>query len=327
MSARSTLPRRRKRRSCWIRSLARRSSATMSATVARSSSRSGWNSDEQLRGGLGVGEARGERLGDLVDERGGEHAHRADARGMRRLRLRLVLAPLRVVAREHHREDFAHQAHARDQLRRPVAVDLRGGERQRADHGVALDERHDQRRARTDRGQARAVAWRPRAAGRLPRRSARPRPPASARRSTATSRSSPRPDPAARRRPSHRWVLVKRSRRAGALPERRALGAEHAARDRAARARSCGRDRRAARSTGPRGTATPLARTPPPRRARARRADARARPRTRPRSRRSARSGRRARRARRAGNRTQARRPRGRRRAWASTGATGCRSR
>ena len=79
---------------------------------------------EQLGRGLRVGEAGGERLGQLVHERRREHAHRADPGGVGGLRLRFLLAALRRLAREHAGEHLAEELHPREQVHR-ASRDLR----------------------------------------------------------------------------------------------------------------------------------------------------------------------------------------------------------
>ena len=75
-------------------SLARLPSLTIRSSACRTSSRSRRLGAKPAQSGVGVGDRRGDRLVDLMGDRGRQLPHGRDAIGVRELHLRLAVSPL-----------------------------------------------------------------------------------------------------------------------------------------------------------------------------------------------------------------------------------------
>ncbi len=107
--------------------------------------------------GLRIAEDRRQRLGQLVRERGREHADRANPCCVGGLNLCFVFAALRLLTREHAGEYVTEELHARYKCIRPVALFTRGGVGQRAHDRPGNCQRHDYRGVHAERPQRRQV--------------------------------------------------------------------------------------------------------------------------------------------------------------------------
>ena len=94
-----------------------------------------------------IRQAGGQRLRQLVYQRGGEHAQRRHAGGMRCLRLRLQLALFGLLTGGETGEGLAEQLCARQQHVGPSDMLARVGDRQCAGHAARHLQRHDHRGA------------------------------------------------------------------------------------------------------------------------------------------------------------------------------------